>query len=105
MLCKFHTSISDIPASVWDDLFDSENPFVQHAFLLALEQSGCVTTETGWQPQHMLILDDDQPLAVIPMYAKTHSYGEFVFDWGWKLSAVFLKTLKQYFKKYGDVES
>jgi len=83
MLCKFYTSISDIPASVWDGLFDSENPFVQHAFLLALEQSGCVATETGWQPQHMLISDDDQPLAVIPMYAKTHSYGEFVFDWGW----------------------
>ncbi len=83
MHCKFYTSISAIPASVWDGLFDSENPFVQHAFLLALEQSGCVAPQTGWQPRHMMILDDDQPLAVIPLYAKTHSYGEFVFDWGW----------------------
>lgn len=81
--CKFHTSITDIPAPLWDGLFDSENPFVQHAFLLALEQSGCVSSETGWLPQHILILDNDEPVAVIPLYAKTHSYGEFVFDWGW----------------------
>ena len=83
MHCKFYSSISDIPPVLWNDLFDSENPFVQHAFLLALEESGCVSPEKGWQAQHMMLMEEDKPLAVMPMYAKNNSYGEFVFDWGW----------------------
>jgi len=83
MQCICHSSIAEIPAQLWDELFDSENPFVKHAFLLALEQSGCVSSQTGWRARHMLISNNDRPLAVIPLYAKTHSYGEFVFDWGW----------------------
>ncbi len=84
MHCKFHSSIADIPASLWNGLFASENPFVQHAFLLAMEESACVSAETGWQAQHMMLMDDeDRPLAVMPLYAKNNSYGEFVFDWGW----------------------
>jgi len=83
MHCKFYSSIADIPPTLWNDLFDSENPFVQHAFLLALEESGCVGPETGWQAQHMMLMEDDKPLAVMPLYAKNNSYGEFVFDWGW----------------------
>ena len=83
MHCEFHTSIIDIPASLWNGLFDCENPFVQHAFLLALEESGCVSPDKGWQAQHLLMIDGDQPLAVMPLYAKNNSYGEFVFDWGW----------------------
>jgi len=83
MHCKSYPSIADIPASLWDGLFDSENPFVQHAFLLALEQSGCVSTQSGWRPRHLVVLDEEQPVALMPLYAKNHSYGEFVFDWGW----------------------
>jgi predicted N-acyltransferase len=83
MYCKFYSSIADIPAELWDGLFDTENPFVKHAFLLALEESACVTAQTGWQPQHMMLMEQDQPLAVMPLYAKNNSYGEFVFDWGW----------------------
>jgi len=83
MHCKFYSAIADIPSSTWNDLFDSENPFVQHAFLLALEESGCVSPEKGWQAQHMMLMNEDQPLAVMPLYAKNNSYGEFVFDWGW----------------------
>jgi len=83
MHCNFFTAIADIPASLWNGLFDSENPFVQHAFLLALEESGCVNPQTGWQAQHVMLMDEDQPLAVMPLYAKSNSYGEFVFDWGW----------------------
>ncbi len=84
MHCKYHSSISEIPPSLWNRLFDSENPFVQHAFLLALEESGCVSAQTGWRAQHLMLKDDEnQPLAVMPLYAKSHSYGEFVFDWGW----------------------
>jgi predicted N-acyltransferase len=83
MHCKSYASIADIPAQLWDGLFDSENPFVQHAFLLALEQSECVSPQTGWQPRHLLVLNEERPVAVMPLYAKNHSYGEFVFDWGW----------------------
>jgi len=83
MHCKFYSSIADIPPSLWNGLFDSQNPFVQHAFLLALEESGCVSPHAGWQAQHLMLMDEDQPLAVMPLYAKSHSYGEFVFDWGW----------------------
>ena len=83
MQCDIYTSIADISAAVWDGLFDSENPFVKHAFLLALEQSGCANAESGWQAQHMVLKQDEEPLAVMPLYAKNNSYGEFVFDWGW----------------------
>ena len=83
MHCEFHSSIANIPPSLWNDLFNSESPFVQHAFLLALEESGCVSPDKGWQAQHMVLMDGDQPLAVMPLYAKNNSYGEFVFDWGW----------------------
>lgn len=77
------SSIKDIQAPVWDGLFNSENPFVKHAYLLALEQSRCVTAATGWQPQHLLMMQDRRAVAAMPLYSKTHSYGEFVFDWGW----------------------
>ena len=83
MQVQSYSSIAAIPANTWDGLFDSDNPFVQHAFLLALEQSGCVSADSGWQPRHLLISEDDRPLAVMPLYAKSHSYGEFVFDWAW----------------------
>jgi predicted N-acyltransferase len=68
---------------LWNRLFDTENPFVQHAFLLALEESGCVSPQKGWQAQHMMLMAEDRPLAVMPLYVKENSYGEFVFDWGW----------------------
>ncbi len=83
MYCKRYSSIAEIPASLWDGLFNSDNPFVQHAFLLALEESGCVSAETGWQPAHLVLQDGERAVAVMPLYAKSHSYGEFVFDWGW----------------------
>ena len=83
MHCKIHSSIAEISPKLWDRLFDSENPFVQHAFLLAMEDSGCVNAATGWQPRHLILMEDDKPLAAMPLYEKTDSYGEFVFDWGW----------------------
>jgi predicted N-acyltransferase len=83
MQCTYYSSIEAIPSQLWNDLFDSENPFVQHAFLLALEQSGCVNAQTGWRVCHILLSEGDQPVAAMPLYAKTDSYGEFVFDWGW----------------------
>jgi predicted N-acyltransferase len=83
MHCKFLSSVAGISPETWNGLFDSENPFVQHAFLLALEESGCASLETGWQPLHMMLLDGERPVAVMPLYARDDSFGEFVFDWGW----------------------
>jgi hypothetical protein len=79
--------MSAIAPAVWDALANPEgarhNPFVSHAFLLALEESGSATAETGWQPAHILVELADRPIAAAPMYVKNHSYGEYVFDHGW----------------------
>jgi predicted N-acyltransferase len=83
MHCEVHNSIAEIPASQWDALFDSEYPFTRHAFLLAMEMSGCATAETGWIAQQLVLKNGDEPVAAMPLYAKNNSYGEFVFDWGW----------------------
>lgn len=80
---KRYSSIKDIPATVWNDLFDSQNPFVQHAYLLALESTQCAGPDTGWQPGHLLMMQNGDTVAAMPMYRKSHSYGEFVFDWAW----------------------
>lgn len=77
-------SILDVPAAAWNGLTDSDQPFVQHGFLAALEASGSVGVDNGWQPAHLLIEDGDNNLiAAAPLYAKGHSYGEFVFDFAW----------------------
>lgn len=80
---KRYSSIKAIPAAVWNGLFDSQNPFVQHSYLLALESSQCASPATGWQPAHLLMMQNGKAVAAMPMYKKSHSYGEFVFDWAW----------------------
>ncbi len=75
--------IAQLPAAEWDACA-GDNPFVRHAFLAALEDSGSVSAETGWLPQHLAIADSDgRLLGCVPLYLKSHSYGEYVFDWGW----------------------
>jgi predicted N-acyltransferase len=59
------------------------NPFLAWDFLQALEESGAVSARTGWTPRHLLLEGRDRPAAVAPCYLKTHSQGEYVFDWGW----------------------
>ena len=76
-----HT-IAEVEASTWDALM-GECPFSRHAFLHALERSGSANAETGWQPMHLLLHRAERLCAVMPMYLKSHSYGEFVFDWAW----------------------
>ena len=82
-----HPRISDIPAAEWDRCAGTEagrgNPFVSHAFLSALEDSGSANSRTGWLPQHAALRQGDALVGVAPMYAKSHSYGEYVFDHGW----------------------
>jgi predicted N-acyltransferase len=60
-----------------------DNPFLDHAFFLALEESGSATRRTGWAPQHILLSDGDKPLGLMPLFMKSHSQGEYVFDHGW----------------------
>jgi uncharacterized protein len=78
-----HPRIADIPAAEWDACAATTNPFVSHAFLSAVEESGSAGSRTGWLPQHAALRDGDRIVAVVPMYAKSHSYGEYVFDHGW----------------------
>ncbi|MDJ0894807.1 MAG: GNAT family N-acetyltransferase [Alphaproteobacteria bacterium] len=76
--------ISDVPAAEWDACAGPDDPFVSHAFLHALEASGSVASSTGWMPRHLAITGPDGTLAAaMPLYAKSHSYGEYMFDWGW----------------------
>jgi len=79
----FHSSISGIEPAAWDGLFGSDNPFIRHEFLLAMEECGCACGDTGWAPQHLVLYEGEAAVAAMPVYLKSHSYGEFVFDWGW----------------------
>ena len=79
-----HRRIAEIAAAEWDACAGSDNPFVSHAFLSALEDSGSAGARTGWLPQHAVLRDPaGRVVAAAPMYAKSHSYGEYVFDHGW----------------------
>jgi uncharacterized protein len=81
--------IAEVPAAEWDALNASGHPFLSHAFLEALESSGCVGTEAGWSPRHLVLRDAGGRLVgAIPRYLKTHSWGEFVFDWNWAQASV-----------------
>ena len=75
--------IEGIAAAHWDALVPGAQPFLRHAFLSALERSGSATVETGWQPLHLLLEVGGRPRAAVPLYAKSHSWGEYVFDHGW----------------------
>lgn len=75
-------SIEEVAADDWDALAGSQ-PFVRHAFLAALETTDCAAPVTGWRPRHLVLAKDGRILGAMPMYEKTHSFGEFVFDWAW----------------------
>ncbi|MBY4675305.1 GNAT family N-acetyltransferase [Marinobacterium arenosum] len=78
-----HHSLDEIDAHCWNALCGTDYPFLRHEFLQALEQSGSVCAETGWQPLHLRLEQDGSTVAVMPLYLKSHSYGEYVFDWAW----------------------
>jgi predicted N-acyltransferase len=81
---SLHKSIAEIPPEDWLACAGAENPFVSHAFLAAVEESGSANARTGWLPQHAVLRDAaGAVMACAPMYAKSHSYGEYVFDHGW----------------------
>jgi uncharacterized protein len=79
-----HGAIREIDAAEWDACAGDVNPSVSHVFLNALEESGSATARAGWAPQHLAFRDaGGRLLGAVPMYLKSHSYGEYVFDWGW----------------------
>jgi uncharacterized protein len=84
-----YDSAAQIDAAEWNALVPGtggvpDNPFLDHAFFLAAERSGSATRRTGWQPQHLGLRDDAGRLVgLMPLYLKSHSQGEYVFDHGW----------------------
>ena len=85
---QFHleilNKISDVTAPDWNSLLtDDAGPFLRHEFLSALEDTGCVGKNTGWQIAHLVLKYDREIVGAIPLYLKQHSYGEYVFDWSW----------------------
>lgn len=82
---RIANSLADVSALQWNGLLGEDSgPFLKYEFLQALESCGCVGEDTGWQVAHILIEDKQSRLiAAMPLYLKSHSYGEFVFDWAW----------------------
>ncbi|MCK5727525.1 MAG: N-acetyltransferase [Thiotrichaceae bacterium] len=80
---KIHNAISAIPYTSWNSLLHDNTPFIQHEFLQALEDNGCVGESFGWLPQHIAIYEGGELVAALPLYEKHNSYGEFVFDHAW----------------------
>ncbi len=81
---KVLTGIGLADPQEWDACAGPDNPFLSHAFLLALEESGSAIGRTGWQPSHLAALDGaGRIMGAVPLYLKNHSYGEYVFDHAW----------------------
>lgn len=81
---EFLDSITQIPAGDWNKLVQSDYPFLQHEFIYALEKSGSASARSGWKPKHLLLKNDaEQLLALMPLYLKNNSMGEYIFDWSW----------------------
>ncbi len=95
---RFYSRIAEIGQAAWDACAGEANPFVSYGFLAALEESGAVGPGTGWHPRHAAVQDEaGDVVAVAPVYAKTHSYGEYVFDQGW--AQAFARAGGQYYPK------
>jgi len=89
LVFREHDRVTDVDAAAWDRLVADGSPFLEHAFLAALEETGCVGPGTGWTPNIVTARrdgespGDDELVGALPLYIKDHSAGEFVFDWGW----------------------
>ncbi len=76
-------SIGEVPAPAWDALVSPDDPFLEHRFLHALERSGSVGGDSGWEPRFVLVESGGDLVGAVPLYRKDNSYGEFIFDFGW----------------------
>ena len=92
------SSISDVDAQAWNNLAGTDYPFLRHEFLFALEQSGSVSTKTGWTPAHLITLKAEELIGFMPLYLKNHSWGEYVFDHQW--ASAYHQNGLDYYPKY-----
>lgn len=83
MKIEFVASVDACDQANWNRLNRTGYPFLRHEFLAALEHSGSVGGDSGWEPRHLIVREAGELLAVAPLYLKHHSYGEYVFDWSW----------------------
>ena len=82
---RFVDSIAEIGRDAWNALTGTQNPFMRYEFLRALERTGCAAPESGWRPRHLALYrgKEENCRAIMPLYEKTNSWGEYVFDWSW----------------------
>jgi uncharacterized protein len=86
-------SVADLDAAAWDALDHGPSPFLRHGFLRALEESGSIDAATarkrrsGWSGLYLLAEQAGRLVGAVPVYLKEHSYGEYIFDWGWASAA------------------
>ena len=83
MKSAVHKSIDELNAREWNALGGDRNPFLRHEFFAALEHTGCIGLQTGWDPCYFTLRDSRGLAAAVPAFRKAHSYGEFVFDFAW----------------------
>ncbi|HET6343553.1 MAG TPA: peptidogalycan biosysnthesis protein, partial [Myxococcota bacterium] len=82
-------NLAGLDPAAWDALTGSDNPFVEHGFLSALEESGSVgSVDSGWVPRHLVVREDGRLVGALPLYEKYDSYGEYIFDWSWARAAL-----------------
>lgn len=86
-----------VPAAAWDGLGTGDNPFISHRFLSALEKSGSVGDHAGWRIMHLLAHQGGGLVGAIPLYLKSHSQGEYIFDHGW--AEAFMQAGGDYYPK------
>lgn len=86
IIARVIASPLDVPPGAWNALLAQQShptPFMRHEYLAALHESGSATPRTGWAPRFMTLWEGDSLVAACPLYLKSHSYGEYVFDWAW----------------------
>jgi len=80
---NFIDSVGKITPSSWNELTNSQSPFLQFEFFNILEESQSVSAKRGWKAHHLIATSENKLIAIMPMYLKSHSWGEYVFDWDW----------------------
>jgi uncharacterized protein len=97
MQARVHSSIDEIDARQWNALAGTAIPFLRHEFLAALEHTDCVGGASGWQPHYVVLTDRAGIAGAVPAFVKSHSYGEFVFDFGW--AQAYARSGRSYYPK------
>ena len=88
MTVRLADGVAGIGLAAWNGCANPEglsdpHPFTRYEFFEAVESSGSATARTGWRPCHLTIEQDVEICGLMPLYLKSHSQGEYVFDWGW----------------------